>query len=283
MRSLDKKEKDMFLMGLLLSCTYTPDQALRGKRRRAAYRYSFEGEEVCVGAFRHVYEISHKVFKNISKHISENGPVPREHGNLRRRPVNAFTFLEVKFCVDFVKTYADLHGLPYPAPTHGRAAKPPVYLPASESYKSMHKTYISVSQEQSVRHTGKSTFISIWKACLPHIKFMDPRADVCSVCENCRAAVAAAVAEADKLAAIEKFSKHIAEAQRERELYRSATLDAAAALQNRPPHAPPYEPCSSDIAAVHYTFDFAQQVTLPHMARQPGPLYFKTPRKVQLF
>eukprot|EP00117_Sycon_ciliatum_P035008 scpid39139/ scgid26612/ len=33
----------------------------------------------------------------------------------------------------------------------------------------------------------------------------------------------------------------------------------------------------------HYTFDFAQQVTLPHMARQPGPLYFKTPRKVQLF
>ena len=35
--------------------------------------------------------------------------------------------------------------------------------------------------------------------------------------------------------------------------------------------------------ASHYTFDFAQQVTLPSSARQVGPIYFKTPRKVQLF
>ena len=34
---------------------------------------------------------------------------------------------------------------------------------------------------------------------------------------------------------------------------------------------------------MHYTFDFAQMVQLPHMSRQVGPIYFKTPRKVQLF
>ena len=47
--------------------------------------------------------------------------------------------------------------------------------------------------------------------------------------------------------------------------------------------APPFPPCSQPLKSVHYTFDFAQMVTPPHMARQPGPLYFQTPRKVQLF
>ena len=39
----------------------------------------------------------------------------------------------------------------------------------------------------------------------------------------------------------------------------------------------------SPLKAQHYTFDFAQNVSLPHTARRVGPLYFKTPRKVQLF
>lgn len=42
-------------------------------------------------------------------------------------------------------------------------------------------------------------------------------------------------------------------------------------------------PCSNGLAHVHYTFDFAQQLTLPHHSRQEGPLYFTSPRKVQLF
>ncbi|XP_034338748.2 uncharacterized protein [Magallana gigas] len=42
-------------------------------------------------------------------------------------------------------------------------------------------------------------------------------------------------------------------------------------------------PCSNGLAHVHYTFDFAQQLTLPHHSRQEGSLYFTSPRKVQLF
>ena len=33
----------------------------------------------------------------------------------------------------------------------------------------------------------------------------------------------------------------------------------------------------------HYTFDFAQMLHIPYHARQVGPLYFKSPLKVQLF
>ena len=34
---------------------------------------------------------------------------------------------------------------------------------------------------------------------------------------------------------------------------------------------------------VHYSFDFAQQVHYPHNSFQPGPIYFKTPRKCAVF
>lgn len=34
---------------------------------------------------------------------------------------------------------------------------------------------------------------------------------------------------------------------------------------------------------VHYTFDFSQNVCIPHHLRQMGPLYFQTLRKVHIF
>ena len=42
-------------------------------------------------------------------------------------------------------------------------------------------------------------------------------------------------------------------------------------------------PCSNDLYSIHYTFDFAQSVALPHNTRQVGPLYFKVPRKAHIF
>lgn len=34
---------------------------------------------------------------------------------------------------------------------------------------------------------------------------------------------------------------------------------------------------------MHYSFDYAQQVHLPSNPMQPGPIYFKVPRKVGIF
>ena len=34
---------------------------------------------------------------------------------------------------------------------------------------------------------------------------------------------------------------------------------------------------------MHYSFDFAQQVHIPSNPMQPGPIYFKTPRKCAIF
>ena len=34
---------------------------------------------------------------------------------------------------------------------------------------------------------------------------------------------------------------------------------------------------------LHYSWDYAQQVHFPHRAQQAGPIYFKTPRKCNVF
>lgn len=42
-------------------------------------------------------------------------------------------------------------------------------------------------------------------------------------------------------------------------------------------------PCCSFKGTVHYSYDYAQQVHIPSNPQQPGPIYFKTPRKCGLF
>ena len=82
------------------------------------------------------------------------------------------------------------------------------------------------------------------------------------------------------------FQTHIVQAQTERHFYQEATRRAHAELLNHHPVSGPlYLPCSQPVHAVHGiarliipSWSFS-----PHLCRQPGPLYFKTPRKIQLF
>jgi len=56
--------------------------------------------------------------------------------------------------------------------------------------------------------------------------------------------------------------------------YTILTDDHALLSQNKP--------CSFDGVA-HYSWDYAQQTQYPHNPFQPGPIYFKTPRKCGIF
>ena len=42
-------------------------------------------------------------------------------------------------------------------------------------------------------------------------------------------------------------------------------------------------PCNSWDSKMHYSFDFAQQIHYPSNPLQPGPIFFKTPRKCGIF
>ena len=80
------------------------------------------------------------------------------------------------------------------------------------------------------------------------------------------------VTEAEKTRLAEEFKEHVEIAQLEREYYLQCIKKAEKSVASE--EMPQYG---------HYTFDFAQQLHVPYHARQVGPLYFKSPLKVQLF
>lgn len=78
---------------------------------------------------------------------------------------------------------------------------------------------------------------------------------------------------------------HLNHAQEEREHYRGACSDSATtfkALETEIALNEPHAACSMQ-GTMHYSFDYAQQVHIPSNPLQPGPIYFKTPRKCSIF
>lgn len=71
--------------------------------------------------------------------------------------------------------------------------------------------------------------------------------------------------------------------EKERQVYNNAVKNARKEMELNHRPAGVIPPCSNDLKEVHYTFDFSQALPISHHARQEGPLYFLTPRKVQLF
>ena len=284
MAELEKPEFDLLLMGFLAACMFNQDTTARHKKRKFhAFAYSFLGKRVCLKAFRYIYGVGTKQLKHIIAHMKQNGLVPRVHGNARRQPKHALKYQDVEGVVRFIKTVTEKCGIPHPAPLHGRSAQPPVFLPSYLNFVSCHKDYLSACTESGICPVGLTSFRCIWQQLMGHVKFMTPRTDVCDLCERLRRAVVCAPGEGEKLEACEKFQSHVHAAQHEREVYKKATITAKEEVAKFGAVSPPCIPCSNELFNIHYTFDFAQNVQLPQCSRQVGPLYFKVPRKVQIF
>ncbi|KAK3109177.1 hypothetical protein FSP39_024721 [Pinctada imbricata] len=265
-----------------LNCVGHGDKTQRGKeRKRKRYAYYHQGHEICKGAFMLLHGVSKKYVKNIVAHMNENGNVPRVHKNKNKRPANAFSFDELKHALNYIMHYAEEVGLPQPM-VRGKG-NPVVFLPSSGSKSDLHKQYVASCEEAGIRHLGLTSFKLLWKDCCPHIKFMSPMSDMCPKCEEHRDAISKAVGMEQKQEAVRLFSEHLTIVQKEREVYNKSVDDARVEMTDYVRPAGVIPPCSATLTKVHYTMDFSQAVSVPHHARQEGPLYFLVPRKLQLF
>lgn len=260
-------------------------QWIHGKEKSGRYQAPslllfFHGAEICVAAFRVFYDIGEDMLKSIAKHVVCNGITPRVHGNSGRRAPNAFEFDEYKRVKTFITTYADDYGLPQPAAARGGDEDPPIYLPASHSKKHVYQVYKEASHEKFV---GTSVFYDLWKKLCPHIKISTPKDDACFKCELHRKKVEDARSEEEKIEATRAYLLHIEEARREREAYKMCVGASKEELLGYVRQDGKIQHQSSNLLKMHYTFDVAQSLILPHHARQIGQLYFTAPRKIHLF
>jgi len=111
---LKKTEQDIFLKGVL-SASLRNERTTKGeKRRKLANVYFFEGIEICKIAFRGIYGISEKRWKNIRSHFDNFDIQPRTHSLTGRVGNKAISFDGILQIIQFILNYSNINGLPSP-------------------------------------------------------------------------------------------------------------------------------------------------------------------------
>ncbi|XP_060601134.1 uncharacterized protein LOC132754508 isoform X3 [Ruditapes philippinarum] len=272
-REMEKQDKELYIMATVVN---SPQNELtkRGKKRQKGHHdFSLVGKPVCRTVFMLTFDIKRSALQNILTHVDQHGVVQRIHGNKGKKPVKSLKFEDIKHAVTYVSQTAEDIGIPQPAAPRGSDNMPPVYLPSATTKLDIHKKYETscLESEPTKRAVHYKTFCNIWKQCLPHIKIASPRDDVCATCEKLRKVVMDSRTEDEKLQGTANPREHIVNAQNEREVYNKCIAYAKGLFE------------TGDRRHSHFTFDFSQNLWLPHHSRQIGPTYFMTLRKVQLF
>nr|XP_034309101.1 uncharacterized protein LOC117683615 [Crassostrea gigas] len=268
LREYTKGERDIYILSKLEDQLITKDVGTSGgKRERQRFHYCFQGVEICVSAWRSLFELGRSEFKNLKRQFKENGVSPGVHGLKGKNSNHGHKFCVVEGAVLFIKRYADQFGLPLPAAPRARDDTAPVLLPCSDSKASIHAKYKEA-----------------WNSCVPYIQFIKPKIDLCKTCHDLREDIAGTFTEEIKLQLTQRLMNHVEQAKQERDFYKLCTEKARVELQNvERPHGKYLQSCSMPFTEVHYTFDFSQYITIPHSSQQVGALFFLQPKKVQIF
>ena len=137
----------------------------------------------------------------------------------------------------------------------------------------VYRLYVKACESEQSCHVSRRTFENIWHQLCPYITVMKPATDLCHTCQQNTTLLmkAANMPECVKSARLQDAQKHLMLAKTQRDYYNQ---QCALAKQNLE---------SGNPSLMHYCFDFAQQVLFPFNSQQPGPIFFKTPRKCGVF
>lgn len=118
---MDRAELDLILLAQLNAgmnaddlLTNTRGTARPAVRQRVTFSYLLRGKSICREMFIFLHKISRTRLYNLTRHLCENGVVPRIHGNKGRKPKHACTYTDITRVVHFIKSYADAHAVPLP-------------------------------------------------------------------------------------------------------------------------------------------------------------------------
>lgn len=295
--SLNWNEKNVFMLSQLNIFMRHSNEAQSARQTKIRVRQKFDyhisiDRPVCKEVFLFYHGETVQRLKRLQKHKLEVGTLTATHGNTGRSPLHACSKQDKEDIKTFIINYAATHGMPDPGRDlrHGKG-RLRILLPSILNYISVHHAYELSLQSQNKPAVGYCTFKHYWQENCPHIIFSKPRTDLCMTCENFKKEINKVVSDLDekrddeKSRIYKKALDHIEDAKKERTYYTACTTLAEEyylklGLKSIP--AQSTKENSRDIMQ-HYLWDFAQQLQYPYEDQQVGPIYFKTPRKAQLF
>lgn len=277
---LTSAELDLVIMGAIQSQTKSDF----GKKRPQT-NYFFKGQQVCRTTFQFLYGVGKERLTNLKKHVCENGLIARRHGNTKRLPHNVLPQEILTQAVTFIKNFGSEQGLSLPGRVPQFKNFDVQLLPSSETKSSIWRLYKASADKDNISAVSYPKFVNIWNTFTPYIVMMTPATDLCNTCQmnNTKIFRNVNVSEEEKGQSIEQQNEHLTSALKERDFYKNSVKSCKETLQNTEIDLMTAQATCSFQGTVHYSYDYAQQVHIPSNPQQPGPIYFKTPRKCSLF
>jgi hypothetical protein len=195
---------------------------------------------------------------------------------MKRIEVNYSVACEIH---NFLKNYADIHGLPSPGRNFNKVFIPVIFLPTSFSYASVYRDYVQSFKDQygeEARIICETTFHDTWKVLMPLLQFMSPKSDLCETCETMKLEIQYAIEHEKKIAVTEKYLVHLDHAKQEHEYYNTNIKQAVEDGKRNPNKIGSQILFKSFEGMAHITFDWAQNVQIPYSPQQIGALFFKS-------
>ena len=160
-------------------------------------------------------------------------------------------------------------------------------LSSSEMKMSVWREYKKVCEETEKLSVCYTKFINLWQQFHPSVVVAKPLSDLCITCQQNTSKLvrSANLPDREKTQCVLVQQEHLNCVQRERDLYKRVCQEAKTIfeeIEGRVDLDQQHGVCTLDIT-MHYLFDFAQQIHIPSNPMQPGPIYFKTPRKCGIF
>ena len=267
---------------------FSRDEYIGGKRSRSSRcNYQYRSILICKEMFFHLYGVSDSRLRRLKEHYDKYGIFPRTHGNTKRLPHNTLPQLVTENVHNFLANYVEENAIVLPGRIPGFKSDEVNVLPSSETKTSVWRAYTSTCEASGVQAVSYSKFAELWQQFHPHVVVSKPMTDLCLTCQQNTTKLlrSANLSKQEKADCIKAQQDHLNCAQAEQELYRNTCSDAAKtfmSIEDEVDFNESREACSFD-GTMHYSFDYAQQVHIPSNPLQPGPIYFKAPRKCGIF
>ena len=283
---LSHAELDLVILANVQAFTAT--EVTGEKRKRSPnYNFLYQSQPICKEMFLNLYGISRSRFQRLVEHYQSHGISLRIHGNNKRLPHNTLPLAVAEDVKNFLSNYADENAVLLPGRIPGFKNEDIQLLSASDTKMHVWKSFKRACEESNKQAVSYTKFTDLWKQFHPNIAVAKPKTDLCFTCQQNTSKLlrAANLPEEEKSECVQAQQAHLNSVQTERELYRKVCEEAKCSfdtVEDQIDIDERHNTCSLDIT-MHYSFDFAQQVHIPSNPMQPGPIYFKTPRKCGIF
>ncbi|XP_035825079.1 uncharacterized protein LOC118477524 [Aplysia californica] len=286
---MTRKEHDIVVLsqiccGMHVGSTVKHSRKIK-ERQATRTTYYLYGHVICREFFSYVHNMGQDKLNALIAHFKAAGIEARQHKSSKRAPKHALSFEDTKAVVDFIVNFAEFHAIVLPGRQPGHWNTNVKLLFTNVTKKKVYDGYCASATVSDRRIVSRQTFNRLWKQLTPFVTTMRPATDLCWFCQKNSGHLlrTANLPDAEKGQAVLEKQDHLEKASKERSYYQQVCEAAKNSLPAGTTLGQEDRRSFSVDGMSRYSFDFAPQVHYSSNPLQPGPIFFKTPRKRGLF